>query len=69
MTLTAKDLEKLQSDFPRVRILINPEKSWVEIHRSKAEPVTLEDSDRLTIPDLLPGWEVEVTDLWSPEFD
>ncbi|KAM3098721.1 Uma2 family endonuclease [Phormidesmis sp. 146-12] len=53
----------------RVGILINPEKRWVEIRRSGEEPVTLKDGDRLTISDLLPGWEVEVTDLWSPEFD
>jgi Uma2 family endonuclease len=61
----------------RVGILINLEKRWVEIHRSGEEPITLKDSDlfelpargRLTISDLLPGWEMEVTDLWSPEVD
>ncbi len=53
----------------RVGILINPEKRWVEIRRSSLEPITLRDGDILTIPDLLPGWEVQVEDLWSPEFD
>lgn len=53
----------------RVGILINPEKRWVEIRRSNIEPITLGDGDILTVPDLLPGWEVQVVDLWSPEFD
>ncbi|MGV0024216.1 Uma2 family endonuclease [Phormidesmis priestleyi] len=53
----------------RVGILINPEKRWVEIRRSEQEPVTLHDGDVLTVPDLLPGWEVQVTDLWAPEFE
>lgn len=53
----------------RVGILINPEQRWVEIRRSTQEPITLHDGDTLTVPDLLPGWEVQVLDLWSPEFD
>lgn len=53
----------------RVGILINPEQRWVEIRRSSSEPIILRDGDALTIPDLLPGWEVKVEDLWSPEFD
>lgn len=53
----------------RVGILINPENRTVEIYRSEQERVRLTDGDVLTVPDLLPGWEVVVTDLWSPEFD
>lgn len=53
----------------RVGILINPEQRWVEIHRSDQEVVALHDGALLTVPDLLPGWEVLVDDLWSPEFD
>lgn len=52
----------------RVGILINPEERWIEIRRSNQEPVTLQDGDLLTIPDLLPGWQVLVDELWSPEF-
>lgn len=29
----------------------------------------LVDGDRLTVPDLLPGWEVAMSELWSPVFD
>lgn len=53
----------------RVGILINPEKEWVEIRRSGQDPVTLHNGDVLTLPDLLPGWEVYIEELWSPKFD
>lgn len=53
----------------RVGILINPDDRTVEVHRSGQAIVTLHDGDVLTIPDVLPGWEVQVVDLWAPEFD
>jgi Uma2 family endonuclease len=53
----------------RVGILVNPEQRWVEIHRLHQDPVTLHDGDVLTVPDLLPGWQVLIEELWSPEFE
>ncbi len=53
----------------RVGLLINPEKEWVEIRRSNQEAIVLHNGDIITIPELLPGWEVKVEDLWSPKFD
>lgn len=53
----------------RVGILINPEQRWVEVRRSQQEPIVLKDGETLTIPELLPGWEVKIEELWSPEFD
>lgn len=53
----------------RVGILINPEQRWVEVRRSQQEPTLLKDGEVLTIPELLPGWEVKIEELWSPEFD
>ncbi len=53
----------------RVGILINPEKEWVEIRRENQDPILLNNGDKITVPELLPGWEVKVEDLWSPEFD
>jgi len=53
----------------RVGILINPEKHIVEIYRSGQDVIILGDGDVLTIPDLLPGWEIGIDDLWSPEFE
>jgi Uma2 family endonuclease len=53
----------------RVGILINPEKEWVEVRRSGQEPITLRNGEILTVPDLLPGWEVNIDDLWAVEFN
>ncbi|MGG6263381.1 Uma2 family endonuclease [Leptolyngbya sp. AN03gr2] len=53
----------------RVGILIHPGQRWIEVRRSNMEPVTLKDGDVLTLPDLLPGWEVQISELWSPVFE
>ncbi|HTL89043.1 MAG TPA: Uma2 family endonuclease [Leptolyngbya sp.] len=53
----------------RVGILIHPVQKWVEIRRSNTDPIQLQDGDILTIPDLLPGWEVQISELWSPVFE
>jgi Uma2 family endonuclease len=53
----------------QVGVLINPEQRWVELRRNGQEPMTLRDGDVLTLPDLLPGWEVQVSELWSPVFE
>ena len=70
---TLKSLRDKIQDFlsqgTQVGILINPEKRTVEIYRPNQKVVILGDGDVLTIPDLLPGFEVAVADLWSPEFE
>ena len=53
----------------RVDVLINPEKRWVEVRHLGEDAITLRDGDVLTLPDLLPGWEVAIAELWAPEFD
>ena len=67
------DLEKKIANFlqqgTQVGILVNPEDCTVRVFRSGEEVVTLRDGDRLAIPDLLPGWSVAVSELWSPVFD
>ncbi|HIK05110.1 MAG TPA: Uma2 family endonuclease [Trichormus sp. M33_DOE_039] len=70
------DLEQLRAKIreflalgTRVGILLNPDDHTVEVLYSGKEPVVLHDGDLLTVPDLLPGWEVQISDLWSPEFD
>lgn len=45
-------------------ILVNPEDHTVEIRRFNQAPVVLQDGDVLTVPELLPGWEVLVSELW-----
>lgn len=53
----------------RVGILINPDDRTLKVFRIGAATVQLRDGDVLTVPDLLPGWEVQVADLWSPVFE
>lgn len=53
----------------RVGILIDPDKRTVTIYTPTAEPVVLRDGDILSIPQLLPGWEVPVAELWPIEFE
>lgn len=69
---TLKSLrEKIQqflSQGTKVGILIIPEKHALEIYRPGQDVIVLGNDDVLTVPDLLPGFEVAVADLWSPEF-
>lgn len=52
-----------------IGILIDPDKCTVTIYRPAAEPVILRDGDIISIPELLPGWEVPVAELWPIEFE
>jgi Uma2 family endonuclease len=52
-----------------VGILIDPDERVVTVYRLGQDPIVLKDSDRLTLPDLLPGWELIVSELWPLEFD
>ncbi|MBW4418287.1 MAG: Uma2 family endonuclease [Myxacorys californica WJT36-NPBG1] len=69
LTKLREKIEKFLEMGTRVGILINPEQRWVEVRRSQQEPIVLKDGEVLTIPELLPGWEVKIEELWSPEFD
>jgi Uma2 family endonuclease len=51
-----------------VGLLIDPDGQTVTIYRPEAEVVTLGDQEVLTIPELLPGWELPIANLWSPTF-
>ncbi|MFB2922353.1 Uma2 family endonuclease [Aerosakkonema funiforme] len=52
-----------------VGILIDPDKQKVIIIRRGSEETELSNSDVLTIPELFPGWELPVSELWPPEFE
>jgi Uma2 family endonuclease len=69
LTKLREKIDSFLSLGTRVGMLIHPEQRWVEVRRSDQDPIILRDSDVLTVPDLLPGWEVKVEDLWSPEFE
>lgn len=53
----------------KVGILIDPDKRTITIYTPQAEPVVLRDGDMISIPELLPGWEVAVTELWPIDFE
>ena len=64
--------EKIQSFIElgaKVGILIDPDKRTVTVYTPTAEPVVLRDCDMISIPELLPGWEVAVTELWPIDFE
>ena len=52
-----------------IGILIDPDKLTVTVYRLDREPVVLQSGDILTLPELLPGWELAISDLWPVEFD
>ena len=53
----------------KVGILIDPDERTVTVYTPTAEPVVLRDGDMISIPELLPGWEVAVTELSPIEFE
>lgn len=52
-----------------VGILVDPDRETVTIYRRRVEPTVLTNEDLLTIPELFPGWELPVSELWPPEFE
>ncbi len=52
-----------------VGILIDPDKLTLTVYRLNQEPIVLQDNDKLTLPELLPGWELVVSEIWPPVFE
>jgi Uma2 family endonuclease len=52
-----------------VGVLVDPRTRSMEVYRLGEEPVVLQDGDLLTVPEVLPGWEMDVASVWAPEFD
>ncbi|MCL1475891.1 Uma2 family endonuclease [Argonema antarcticum] len=53
----------------RIGILIDPDKLTVTVYRASGEPTVFNNEDILTIPELFPGWELAISELWPPVFD
>jgi Uma2 family endonuclease len=62
-------IEQFLKQGTQIGVLIHPEQRWLEVYRLDAESMRLKDGDVLTLPDLLPGWQVQVSELWPPVFD
>ena len=52
-----------------VGILIDPDRLTLTVYRPESTPQVLRDGDVLTIPELFPGWELPISDLWPPVFE
>lgn len=52
-----------------VGILIDPDRQTVTVYRPDSEPTVLSNTDTLTIPELFPGWELPVSEIWPPVFE
>lgn len=53
----------------QVGVLADPRSQTLEVYRFGAEAVILQNGDVFTVPELLPGWEMQVDSIWSPEFE
>lgn len=49
-------------------LLIDPDEHTVMLYCPNHEIAVFQDRDVLTVPDLLPDWELPVSDLWPPIF-
>ncbi|MEB3277481.1 MAG: Uma2 family endonuclease [Lyngbya sp.] len=52
----------------QVGVLVDPRTRTMEIYRLNAENMILQDGEILTVPELLPGWELPISEVWAPEF-
>lgn len=53
----------------QVGVLVDPRTRSLEVFRLGQEAIVLQDGDVLTVPGLLPGWEMDVSSIWAPVFD
>lgn len=53
----------------QVGVLADPRSQTLEVYRFEAEAVILQNGDIFTVPELLPGWEMQVDSIWSPDFE
>jgi Uma2 family endonuclease len=68
LTKLRKKIQEFLGLGTQIGILINSEIHTLEVYRPNLDAVVLGDGDILTLPDLLPGWEVAVSELWPLEF-
>jgi len=52
-----------------VALLIDPDREMVEIYRPDGSSQVLGNGEVMQLPDLLPGWELPIAELWPPVFD
>ncbi|WP_013321727.1 Uma2 family endonuclease [Gloeothece verrucosa] len=53
----------------QVGLLVDPRTQTMEVCRLGQETIVLGDGDILTVMDVLPGFELAVSEVWAPEFE
>lgn len=53
----------------QVGVLVDPRSQTMEVYYPGAEVMILQNGDVFTVPELLPGWEMQIDSIWSPEFE
>lgn len=51
----------------RCVVIADPERQLFVVHRPGSEPVILTADDTLSVPDVVPGWELRVGDAFPPK--
>lgn len=52
-----------------VGILIDPDQLTLTVYRLHQELIFLQNNYKLTLPNLLPGWELTVSEIWLLMFE
>lgn len=52
-----------------VGMLIDPDKLTVSMYRSGTKKVVIKGDELITVPELLLGWSIMVSELWPPVFE
>ena len=53
----------------RIGLLIDPDERTVSVYNFGNELSVLGEKDLLSLPTLLPGWEIPISELWPPALD
>lgn len=63
-----KKVQKFLELGAKIGILIDPDELTVTLYKPSEKPIVFRTEDTLTIPELFPGWELLVSELWPPIF-
>lgn len=69
LTKQRKKIQNYLSLGMSVGVVVDPRTQTVEAYRPGQDAIVLRNGDVFTVPELLPGWEMEIASIWAPEFD
>jgi len=64
-----KKIKKMLSMGAQVGLLVNPDTQTVTIYQATGEVIEIRNGEILTLPKLLPGWELAIAEIWPPIFE